>query len=364
VSRLLTVLPHDAWVRLVLIANWETLMNRIFRRATFVAATAACLFGCVSARAAIIGSVNLGNLTNYLLVFTNGSQDANWQGATKGFVGDVAINGVSASERTSGSVPYAGTIYTNDTSLGAWAPIVTSNAGQAFSSTNQVARLNGLQADLTSAFSQINALPASAGYSSVASTSLNGLNTQNGVVDTLVINITSGLSVSSQINITGDAFDSYILRWDTDANFGNGYQGQAKFQSGGAIVPHGGLTAGNFVNVAGDIGSSGGGSNPASPYPQGPRFNDGIGSLITGGADFNGGGFFTGYWLTTGDPSNGDTSSLSNGIFVGGWYSSTDKFSMTSGTSGVYVSPNVPEPTTAVLAAIGLLALFVRRCGR
>src|SRR6185295_18933521 len=67
------------------------------------------------------------------------------------------------------------------------------------------------------------------------------------------------------------------------------------------------------------------------------------GSLITGGTDWNGGGFFTGYWLTTGDPANGDTSPLSNAIFVGGWYSSTDKFSMTSGPSGVYVAP-VPEP--------------------
>ena len=168
------------------------------------------------------------------------------------------------------------------------------------------------------------------------------------------------LSVSSQIDITGDAFDAYILRWDSDANFGNGYQGQAKFQSGGGIVPHGGLTAANFVNVAGDIGSSGGGSNPASPYPQGPRYNNGTGSLITGGSDFNGGGFFTGYWLTTGDPSDGDTSSLSNGIFVGGWYSSTDKFSMTSGTSGVYVGP-VPEPSTMLLAS---LCLFGAMCIR
>jgi hypothetical protein len=160
--------------------------------------------------------------------------------------------------------------------------------------------------------------------------------------------------VSSQINITGDAFDAYILRWDSDLVTA-GYQGQAKFQSGGAIVPLGGLTPGNFVNVAGDIGSSGGGSNPPSPYPQGPRFGNGTGGLITGGSNFSGGGFFTGYWLTTGDPGNGDTSSLSNGIFVGGWYSSTDKFSMTSGTSGVYVSPNVPEPSTLLLASFCLL---------
>jgi hypothetical protein len=72
-----------------------------------------------------------------------------------------------------------------------------------------------------------------------------------------------------------------------------------------------------------------------------------------GAQDFHGGGFFTGYWLTTGapkafDPSiglyTGPTSPLSNGIFVGGWYTVTTQFSMTSGTSGVYVAPMCPTP--------------------
>jgi uncharacterized repeat protein (TIGR01451 family) len=112
-----------------------------------------------------------------------------------------------------------------------------------------------------------------------------------------------------------------------------------KFQSGGAINPLGGLTAGNFISVAGDINASGGGSNP-SGLPQGPV--DESGNLINGGSNFSGGGFFTGYWLTTGDPSSGDTASLSNAIFTGGWYTLSDKFSLTSGTSGVHVCPN-PE---------------------
>src|ERR1051325_6194015 len=36
-----------------------------------------------------------------------------------------------------------------------------------------------------------------------------------------------------------------------------------------------------------------------------------------------------------GDPNSGDTQPLSNAIFVGGWYTLTDKFSMTSGTTAV-----------------------------
>lgn len=324
----------------------------------------ATLFLSVSAGAITIGGLDLGDLTDYLFVFTNGSSDANWQGATKGFVGDVAVNGLTANERTSGSVPYAGTIYTNAATFGAWSSIVTSNSGQAFGSTGQTALISGLTSHLTNAFTQIDALSPTIGYTSVSSGSLNNLDTQNGINETFVINVTSGFSISSKINITGDAGDVFILRWDTDANFTNGYDGQVNFHSGGGIVPLGGLTAGNFINVAGDIAASGGGTNPAPPYPQGPCLNDGQGALINGGSDWNGGGFFTGYWLTTGDPSNGETHSLSNAVFVGGWYTDTTKFSMTSGTSGVHVTP-VPEPSglLALLSGLGGLGglLFRKR---
>ena len=286
-----------------------------------------------------LGTLCLGSLTDYLFLFANGSSDANWQGATKGFAGDVALNGLIAQERTSGSVAFAGKIYTNDNSIQSWGNIINQNTSQSSVVVNASNRINTLSSNLNAAFAQINSRAPSSGFANVSSTSLNGLNTQNGIAQTFVINITSGLSVSSKINITGDAGDLFILRWDTDADPDNGYQGITKFQSGGAIVPHGGLIATNFVNVAGDISSSGGGNAPAAPYPQGPRLDNGLGALIQNGADFNGGGFFTGYWLTTGDPVTGKTRSLSNAIFVGGWYTTSTQFSMTSGTSGVYVAP-------------------------
>lgn len=301
--------------------------------------------------------VNLGNLAKYLFVFADGSVDANWQGATKGFAGDVVVDGLQARERTSGGVPFAGTLYTNDSTGGAWQSIVTTNAGQASLVTGQTSLVSGLEKDLVTAIQDINALAPTAtasfagrsyNFANLSSSALNGLNTTDGIGQTFVINVTSGLQVSQKINISGDANDVFVLRWDTDANPGNGYQGQVKFQSGGAIVPNGGLKLGNFIHVAGDINSSGGGSNPAVPFPQGPVNEDG--TLIQGGKNFSGGGFFTGYWLTTGAPSStpdpltglytGPTSSLSNGIFAGGWYSLTTKFSMTSGTSGVHVCPD------------------------
>lgn len=292
--------------------------------------------GCV---AGPIGGIDLGLLPNYLLVFANGSKDANWQGATKGFAGDVVVDGILAKERTSGGVPYAGTIFTNDQTVGRWERILDQNIGQAVASTGETSLVSGLTTSLVNAFAQINDLTVTPGYESRSAMSLDGINTVNGTTDRIVINVTSGFGISRTINVTGDAGDVFVLRWDTDADFANGYQGQVKFQSGGAIIPHGGLTPSSFIHVAGDIKSSGGGSNPPAPYPQGPRLDDGTGALVDGGRDFSGGGFFTGYWLTTGKPGKGESSSMSNGIFVGGWYTLATKFSLTSGTSGVHVCP-------------------------
>ena len=280
-----------------------------------------------------VGDVTLGALSDYLFVYTDASSDGNWQAASKGFVGNVAVDGIQASERTSGTFDYSGTIYTNDGSAGAWEAIVSANSNTANSVVDEDDRIAVLEYDLANAMSQIDALPASPGYESVSALALDGLNTQDGISETYVINITSDLKVDELINITGDAGDAFVMRWDEDLGT-PGYQGQVKFQSGGAINPLGGLVPSNFVHVAGDLNASGGGSNPSGLAPYLAEIQN----------EVNGGGFFTGYWLTTGDPDDSETSSLSNAIFVGGWYSSTTKFSMTSGTSGVYVAPVMRAP--------------------
>ncbi len=297
----------------------------------------------------IIGGVNLGSLPDYLFFFSNGSDDADWKDSKTGYLGDAAVNGLSANEHTNSDLPYAGTIFTNAASLGDWQGIVDSNPGQAFASTDQTALIEKLSLDLTGALWEINALTVTPGFEGVSADSLDGLDTQNGTDEVFVINITSGFDVSAPINITGDAGDVFILRWDEDADPTNGYQGVVRFRQGGAIVPHGGLTPANFMNVAGQIDSAGGGSAPAAPYPQGPRYDDGQGSLIAGGSDWTSGGFFTGYWLTTGEPSildpatglyYGTTGSLSNSVFVGGWYTMTTRFQLTAQSGGVHISPN------------------------
>lgn len=319
-----------------------------------------------------IGGVNLGNLPNYLLVFTDGSTRANLQGATKGFIGDIAIDGIQANEVTSGGVAYAGTIYTNDNTLAAWEDLVTQNAtpnvnpSQAFGSTGNTTLITDLEYDLATAFTEINALSVTNGYANIDANSLDGLNTQDGIADVVVINITTGFQISNQININGDAEDVFFFRWDEDANFSDGYEGEVRFSNGGGFIPSGGLKPSNFIHVAGVINSSGGGGNPSVPFPQGPRDNDGTGNLIQNGDDFGGGGFFTGYWLTTGDPNNNfENAALSNGIFVGGWYTSATRFSLTSGTSGVYVAPNTQNNnTTQTFPDLGEAANFTLIAGQ
>lgn len=290
----------------------------------------------------VIGGVDMGCLPDHLFVFADGRDDANWQASSKGYVGDVAVRGTVAKERSSGSFAYAGTIVTDDSTLSKWEQIVENNIGQATAELAASGRVNALVDDLEHAIAQIGALPVTPGFERRSPGSLDGLDTTNGRDEVLVIDITDDMKVKQQIAISGDPGDVFILRWDSDADPSNGLDGKVKFQSGGAIVPAGGLGPANFVHVAGDINASGGGETPPPPYPQGPRTADGDGSLIDGGKDFRGGGFFTGYWLTTGQPGKGKTSSLSNAVFVGGWYTLSTKFSLTSGTSGVHVAPPVP----------------------
>jgi hypothetical protein len=284
----------------------------------------------------------LGNLTDFLFVILDGRTDANWQGATKGFAGDVAVDGIQAAERTSGGVPYSGTIYTNDNTLGAYQGIVDQNPGQASGSLNKVALLSELEVSFSNALTAINNLPVTTGFNSYNYKNLNGLNTTNGRCDMTVVNIVGG-GGSSQSFVSGDACDIFIFRWDSNENFLDGYDGQVKFQGGGGIIPSGELSPVNFINVAGDINSSGGGSRPKG-LPNGPNLECGQGPRIENGGDFGGGGYFVGYWLTTGKPGSYESSSLSNAVFVGGWYTNARKFSMTSGTSGVHICPDICVP--------------------
>jgi hypothetical protein len=56
-----------------------------------------------------MGGVDMGTLTDYLFVFTDGSTNADWQSASPGYIGDVAVGGIQADETTSGTLAYAGT---------------------------------------------------------------------------------------------------------------------------------------------------------------------------------------------------------------------------------------------------------------
>eukprot|EP00977_Amphora_coffeiformis_P029607 scaffold41882_cov191-Amphora_coffeaeformis.AAC.1 len=287
----------------------------------------------------------LGALTDYHLVFLKGSTDGNWQGASKGFSGDVAVNGKICKERTSGTVPHQGNIVTNDANLGNWGAIVTQNNGHSVGVYDQADIITGLQSDFDASLASICDLPATH-----TNWSPTNLNTANGVNEVIVIDVKSGTSVSTKYYIEGDEGDLFVFRWGflKNADGSCSYKGQVKFQSGGGLFPKLPLSASHIINVAGDINASGGGSNPDASLtglPQCPTANN---VCIPRSSSFSGGGFFVGYWLTLGDSSKQETSSLSNAIFLGGWYNSTKKFSLTSGTSGSYIPPAFPPPTTTL----------------
>lgn len=172
--------------------------------------------------------------------------------------------------------------------------------------------------------------------------------------------MTSQDSNSTVIDVTGDAGDIFMIRWDDDLATA-GYQGTTKFQSGGGINPLGDLKAANFINVAGVINPSGGGSNPSGLQSDVNQLNTAFGETV------NGGGFFTGYWFVTGDPTDGVNGNLSNAIIVGSLYTSATDITLTSGTSGVYGTPPaaaaavVPLPASLSLLLICLGGLVMRR---
>ncbi len=95
-------------------------------------------------------------------MFADGQVDANRQGASKSFAGHGAVDGLQAREGTSGNVPFAGTLTTNDRTAGAWQAILDHNATQAQLRTNHIATIAALEKDLVSAIQAINGLEATA----------------------------------------------------------------------------------------------------------------------------------------------------------------------------------------------------------
>ena len=280
------------------------------------------------------GVVDMGGLTDFLYVFLNGEDDVNINSGPQ--IGDIAVSG-TADTRSSGNWDYSGNIVSGHSGSGdpdwEWDRMVTGqNSETGTVQFNQQAQIDQLAADFETAVTQAEALAPTVGFESVSSSDLNNLNTQNGVGELFVINVTSGFSISSAINIIGDADDFFILRWDGDADPSTGYNDQVKFNNTTGITPGGDLTEANFLHLAGDLNSSGGS-----------------------------GGFFNGYWLTFGKDGNlanpGSNSSFSNANFNGGWYTNTDKLSLVSGSQGTYVEP-LASPTGVIpLPAAGWLLL-------
>ena len=94
----------------------------------------------------VIGGIDLrGIVDTYLFFFTDGRTDANWQGASKGFVGDVLVDGVVANERTSRRRSVRGHDLHQRYDASRWADHCEPNAGQALGSTRQSERVSRMR---------------------------------------------------------------------------------------------------------------------------------------------------------------------------------------------------------------------------
>ena len=230
------------------------------------------------------GSELLGELTDYLFVFTEAAGRAAWKGPSDNYVGDVALAGSDS-------------------------------------------RSMRLKQQFESAVTTIKSLQPTPGFENVDLSSLNGLDTRDGVNRTYVMNITrwDGRQV---INIAGDAGDTFIFRWDSDPTTAHP-EGEVRFHSGGGINPLGDLTPTNFVHLAGQINASGGGQVPSGLR----KYTEDLPGTASGG------GYLTGYWLTLGDSARAQNPAMSRTRVIGGWFTSAKSFSITSSSAGIRVAP-------------------------
>ena len=347
------------------------------RTTLLASASAAVLFLSPTSGLALTTTVDMGDLTDYLYVFLDGSGDVNFNSGPQ--VGNIAVSG-TADTRSSGNWDYSGNIVSGhtgpDDSDWAWDRLVNSNPGNTVQ-FNQQAQIDGLRNDFNAAVTQINSLDATIGYESVSLGSLNNLDVSLDPGSLFVVNITSGFSTNSAVRISGREDQFFIFRWDEDLTT-DGFQGTVKFSGGGGLIPTGDLGPQNFLHVAGNLNSSGGGSRPE-------EFDDFNQELLDGGfGGMGSGGYFVGYWLTFGANggvpisdddgniigyTNGKTSSFSNFNLLGGWYTNTTDASIVSGSKALYVEPFssefgvIPLPAAGwlLLSGLGLFAAIGRR---
>ena len=328
------------------------------------------------------GLVDMGGLTDFLYVFLDGSSKVNFNSGPQ--VGDIAVSG-TADTSMSGNWDYSGDIVSGHTGAGDpdWARnnMVSSNPGNTVTFGQQAA-IGGLQNDFNAAVTQIKSLDATDGFANRSLSSLNGVDVSALAQNLFVVNVTSGFSTNSAVRINGRADQFFIFRWDQNLSTA-GFQGTVNFSGGGGLIPTGDLGPQNFLHVAGDLNSSGGGSRPA-------EFDDFNQELLDGGfGGMGSGGYFAGYWLTFGAGggapildgdgnitgyTNGKTSSFSNFNLLGGWYTNTTEASIVSGSKALYVEPFadpldpvdpgvIPLPAAGwlLLSGLGLFAAIGRR---
>jgi Flp pilus assembly protein TadG len=146
--------------------------------------------------------LTVGMLLDYLFVFTSGYKEAKWEKENYGFVGDIALDGIQADEeaKIKGSMPFEGTLYTNDTNAGEWDEILDLKGNKQTASlvTEEVDRIDALEVDMFNAIKSIHELDPTPGWEDVKGEDLpdmSPISFQNGTNELIVIDVTDKLKI-------------------------------------------------------------------------------------------------------------------------------------------------------------------------
>ena len=320
-----------------------------------------CLFGLGRRRlneepkkrrmAETFADVSLGGLTNYVLAVLDGKTKTVVEASPNGgWVGNFFIDNDAVISNPGTWPAYTGKIVTSDTSsLGHWQTIVDQNSDTATVEFGVSA--SKLRDDFRKAMDEIKAKTVTTGFHDVTVHDFKDpafANFQNGLGETIVIDIRPGRVEGFNMYVTGDADDTIIFRWDEDVDPTNGLSGKSEVKRGGAIVPLGGLKPNRIIHAMYELAAPGGPEDaPPSELWSQPSYPNG--NPIPRATNFAGASL-TGYWLIEGN------SKLDSGIIFGGLYtmSPSFEFKMSAGMHVPLATPEEEEVLDACWQDVGL----------
>mmetsp|Transcript_23495 Transcript_23495/g.44678 ORF Transcript_23495/g.44678 Transcript_23495/m.44678 type:complete len:374 (+) Transcript_23495:432-1553(+) len=297
-------------------------------------------------------TLSMGKLGQFGLVALNGVGKFKWQNSVPGWAVDVFVTSEYNVEDPQ-ELLFGSKIYTDGVDSPTYfeklKKIKDATKNENAADVEFVYEQTDLAAELSQEYDDIVAeilsYNAHEGYSTAMPADFftpGAVNFENGIAETIVIDIKTEKVQSDYMYVTGDAEDIIIFRWDDHwaCQANNGCQGKIEIKEGSAIIPLGGLPMNRIINIAEEINAAGEVYAPSEykelGYDQ-PHFEDG--TPMPNGKKFAG-GFFSGYWFVTGEKLQADQAQI-----IGGVYTKAKDVELTK-SAGMHLTP--PEPVDPI----------------